>query len=108
MAIKPPALLIELIPVLRGLKSPVVLIMRMPDTGLGWLGVFVMGRPKENVNATTPGDPVAPVFVHVTRTIPPPAVGGESSNPGPKIGGPAAIGSVCPLDEARGVEPRGV
>jgi hypothetical protein len=94
-------------------KSPVQLTRRICAAADGkLLVVFVIGVPKLMVRATTPGsvaEPAPPALTQVTLTDPPPAVGGEYLKPSAagSAGGPAAIGSVCPVAVARGVEPFG-
>src|SRR5262249_9383414 len=53
------------------------------------------------------GEPAVPALMHVTLIDPPPAVGGDALNPPTSTGAPAAIGSVCPVAVARGVDPSG-
>jgi hypothetical protein len=108
--IVPVLVVMELIPTFVAVKSPVGLAMRIPVVVLGWFVALVSGPPKLIVNTTTPGSlavAAPPELMQVTRTKPPPAVGGDALKAPTVTGGPAAIGSVWPLAVARGVEPSG-
>ena len=59
-----------------------------------------MAVPKLIVNAPTSAVKASPPLTQVTRTVPPPDVGGSAF-------GPAATGSVCPVPVAIAVGPNG-